>query len=131
MQKLAVDFTNNSISYSVVRKGKGNREHLSLVPNFNNNGNWVPEPYLSSGQHILVDIDFLSHLISSLGVMYFDEFLKTLDAERSEIVIDIIKNLPVSCIFLTSHLESVGAQFHNKILKMELGADGKTKIELC
>ncbi len=131
MQKLAVDFTNNSISYSVVRKGKGNREHLSLVPNFNNNGNWVPEPYLSSGQHILVDIDFLSHLISSLGVMYFDEFLKSLDAERSEIVIDTIKNLPVGCIFLTSHLESVGAQFHNKILKMELGPDGKTKIELC
>jgi len=131
MQKLAKDFTNNSISYSVVRKGKGNREHLSLVPSFNNNGNWVPYSYLSSGQRIWTDVDFLNHLITSLGVACFDEFLKSLDAERSEIVIDIIKNLPVGCIFLTSHLESVGAQFHNKICKMELGSDGKTHITLC
>ena len=131
MNKLAKDFTNNFISYSVVRKGKGNREHLSLVPSFNNNGNRVPYPYLSSGQRIWVDIDFLGHLITCLGVMCFDEFLKSLDAERSEIVIDIIKNLPVGCIFLTSHLESVGAQFHNKILKMELNSQGLTNITLC
>ena len=131
MQKLAKDFTNNTISYAVIRKGKGVREHLSLVPSFNNNGNWVPAPYVSSGQHRLIDVDFLSHLISGLGVAYFDEFLKSLDAERSEIVIEIIKNLPVNCIFLTSHLESVGAQFHNKVIKMELDNKGLTHITLC
>ena len=129
MGKLATDFSNNTITYSVLHKGKGNREHLSLVPNFNNNGNLVAFPFCSSGQQCICNLDFLSHLITVLGVMSFDEFLKNLDAERSEIAIDLIKNLPVGCIFLTSHMESVGAMFHNKICKMEL-IDGKTKITL-
>ena len=129
MGKLATDFSNNTITYSVLHKGKGNREHLSLVPSFNNNGNLVAFPFCSSGQQCICNLDFLSHLITVLGVMSFDEFLKNLDAERSEIAIDLIKNLPVGCIFLTSHLESVGAMFHNKICKMEL-IDGKTKITL-
>ena len=64
-------------------------------------------------------------------MMSFDEFLKNLDAERTEIALDLIKNLPVGCIFLTSHMESVGAQFHNKICKMELDDRGLTKITLC
>ena len=129
MGKLATDFSNNTITYSVLRKGKGNREHLSLVPSFNNNGNFVAFPFCSSGQQCICNLDFLSHLITILGVMSFDEFLKNLDAERSEIAIDLIKNLPVGCIFLTSHMESVGAMFHNKVCKMEL-IDGKTKITL-
>ena len=129
MGKLATDFSNNTITYSVLHKGKGNREHLSLVPSFNNNGNLVAFPFCSSGQQCICNLDFLSHLITVLGVMSFDEFLKNLDAERSEIAIDLIKNFPVGCIFLTSHLESVGAMFHNKVCRMEL-VDGKTKITL-
>jgi len=130
MGKLAMEFSNNTITYSVLHKGKGNREHLSLVPSFNNNGNLVAFPFCSSGQQCICNLDFLTHLITILGVMSFDEFLKNLDAERSEIAIELIKNLPVGCIFLTSHLESMGAMFHNKICKMELDNQGLTHITL-
>jgi len=131
MEKLAKDFTNNSVVYSVVRKGKGNREHLSLVPNYNNGGNIVPYSFVSSGQRTMLDLDFLNHLITNLGIICFDEFFKNLDAERTEVALDLIKNFPVGCVFLTSHMESVGAQFHNKICKMELDGQGLTHITLC
>lgn len=131
MQKLAKDFSDNQISYSVVRKGKGNREHLNLVPNYNNGKNHVAYLACSSGQKCQCDLHFLSRLITSLGVICFDEFLKNLDAERTEIALDLIKNLPVGCVFLTSHLESVGAQFNNKVLDMELNSQGLTQMKLC
>lgn len=129
--RLAEQFTNNAVKYTVERKGKGTREHLNLVPYFNNNGNWVNIFMCSSGQRIMLDLDYMNKIMSgqTLGLIVLDEFLKALDQEHAEIAIELIKDLNVNCILLTSHADSMPA-FYNKIIGLNLNDSAKTEITI-
>lgn len=129
--KLCEQFSGTMVKYAVERKGKGAREHLSLVPYFNNAGNWVNIFMCSSGQRIMLDLDYLGKIIgpSSLGILILDEFLKPLDSDKLEVAIEMLKDMNIGCMMLTSHAESIPA-FYNKTCIMSLDNDGKTNIIL-
>lgn len=129
MNNLKTKFSDNLVQYTVIRKGTGAREHLSLRPEFFNNGNWVPYDACSSGQKTVLDIHFMSKIVSGLGILVLDEFLKHLDPQNHDICIDIIKDMNISCTMLSSHMESVAA-FNNKTYKLSLNNAGLTSIEI-
>lgn len=129
MNNLKTKFSDNLVQYTVIRKGTGAKEHLSLRPEFFNNGNWVPYDACSSGQKTVLDIHFMSKIVSGLGILVLDEFLKHLDPQNHDICIDIIKDMNISCTMLSSHMESVAA-FNNKTYKLSLNNAGLTSIEI-
>ena len=128
MEKLKNEFSSNQVRYVVTRKGKGNKEHLSLMPEYNNNGNFVSYGLASSGQRTLLDLDFLSKIVTRLGLLVMDEFLKCLDPQKTEQALELINNLNVGCTFITSHMESIGA-FYNKSCSLYLDDSNTTRID--
>ena len=128
MNKLKDEFSDNLVRYVITRKGKGNREHLSFSPQYFNGEYFVEYMAASSGQRTLLDLHFLSKIISRLGLLVLDEYLKCLDPQNTDQAIELINNLNVGCIFISSHLESI-AVFNNKTCRMSLDEHGHTKIE--
>ena len=81
----------------------------------------------SSGERTLLDIHLLDKLITSAGILVLDETLKNLDPERLELVLDIIKNMNVGVLILTSHSEGI-SNFYNKTISLSINDKGLTEI---
>ena len=128
MNKLKDEFSDNLVKYTITRKGKGNREHLSFSPQYFNGENYVEYMAASSGQRTLLDLHFLSKIVTRLGLLILDEYLKCLDPQNTDLAIDLINSLNVGCIFISSHLESI-AVFNNKTCRMSLDDHGHTVID--
>lgn len=128
MNNLKDKFSDNLVRYVVIRKGTGNREHLSLRPEFFNNGNWIPYDACSSGQKTVLDVHFMSKIISGLGLLVFDEFLKALDPQNHDICIDMIKDMNIYCTIISSHMESI-AVFNNKVCEVSIN-NGISKFDI-
>ena len=133
MEALSKQFSDNYVKYEVVRstvKYRGKLiDKLDLQPSFFNNGNWVSYVACSSGQQTVVDIDFLSKVVTKMGLLVMDEFLKHLDPMNHDICIEKISSMNIGCIMLSSHMESI-CSFNNKTCKLELNDSGITKITL-
>lgn len=130
-EKLATQFTDNLVRYEVTndnRKGKRNRAGFNFDCSYNNNGNWVSYDNCSSGQQTVLDVNFLNKIVNRLGLLVMDEFLKHLDPKNHDICIDMISNMNVGCILLSSHMESI-ASFNNRSCTLEM-EHGITKINL-
>lgn len=128
MNRLKDEFSDNQVRYVITRKGKGNREHLSFSPQYFNGEYFVEYLTASSGQRTLLDLHFLSKIVSRLGLMVLDEYLKCLDPQNTDQAIELINSLNVGCIFISSHLESI-AVFNNKTCRMSLDEHGHTQIQ--
>lgn len=129
MNKLSVQFSDTTVNYAVTRKGKGNREHLDLNPQFINNGNYVDYTAASSGQKTLCDLHFLSKIVTRLGLLILDEFLKHLDSGNHDMCVDLISEMNVGCIMISSHMESIPA-FNNRTFMLSLSDSGQTQIDI-
>lgn len=127
INKLKDSFSDNNVTYTVVRVGKGNREHLSLIPMFKKGKEDIEYFSCSSGERTLLDIHLLDKLITSAGILVLDETLKNLDPERLELVLDIIKNMNVGVLILTSHSEGI-SNFYNKTISLSINDKGLTEI---
>ena len=103
-------------------------DHLNLESQVNNNGNWVYYAACSSGQKTVLDVHFLQKIVTKLGILVMDEFLKHLDPGNHDICIDMISDMSIGCIMLSSHMESV-ASFNNKICKLSLNRNCMSEIE--
>ena len=100
---------------------KGNR-------NFNK-GNYVDYTACSSGQKTILDINFLSKIITRLGLLVFDEFLKHLSEENHDNCIDVVDSMNIGCILISSHTENI-TSFNNRQFSLSLDASGVTKVEI-
>ena len=130
-EKLAYQFTDNLVKYEVTsdnRKGKRNRAGFNFDCSYNNNGNWVSYDNCSSGQQTVLDVNFLNKIVSRLGLLVMDEFLKHLDPRNHDICIDMISGMNVGCILLSSHMESI-TSFNNRSCLLEM-EHGVTKINI-
>ncbi len=127
INKLKDTFSDNNVTYTVVRVGKGNKEHLSLVPMFKKGNDEIEYFSCSSGEKTLLDIHLLDKLITSAGILVLDETLKNLDPERLELVLEIIKNMNVNTLILTSHSEGI-SNFYNRIINLSINDKGLTEI---
>ena len=128
MNRICASWSDNNIKYDVIRSGNGKKEHVSLLPLYNKGGNWVSYMASSSGEKTIMDISLLDKLISSAGLLVLDETLKNLDSSKLEEVCEILRNMNVGCLILTSHADSLGA-FYNRTISLSLDEDtGLTKF---
>ena len=129
MSRLASQFSDNQVIYKVERSTFRKKEHLDLSSYYLNNGNEVSYQACSSGQKTILDINFLSKIVTRMGLLVMDEFLKHLDSKNHDICIDMLKEMNIGCILLSSHMESVPA-FNNKSITLELNESGVSKIQM-
>lgn len=129
MGKLAKQFTDNDVKYEVESYNFKKKDHLALKCYYNNNGNYVPYDTCSDGQKTVLDIHFLSKIVTGMGLLVMDEFLKHLDPGNHELCIGKLSEMNIGCMLLSSHMESVGG-FNNKTCNLELNDSGLTKIYL-
>lgn len=129
MTRLATQFSDNQVVYKVERSMFRKKEHLDLSSYYLNNGNEVSYQACSSGQKTILDINFLGKIVTRMGLLVMDEFLKHLDAKNHDICIDMLKEMNIGCILLSSHMESVPA-FNNKSITLELNESGVSKIQM-
>lgn len=130
MTKLADQFTDNKVHYKVEKWTFRRQEHLELASYyFNSDGNEVPYSQCSDGQRTALDVDFLSKIVTRTGLMVMDEFLKYLDSDNLDIVVDSIKGINTGCLFLSSHASGI-PKFYNRLLTTKLNDSGVTTIEL-
>ena len=127
MNRLANQFTDNQVKYEVMVYKFRNKDHLDLASYFINNGNQVGYQACSSGQQTVLDINFLSKIVTGMGLLVMDEFLKHLDPLNHDTCIDAVSQMNIGCVMLSSHMESIAA-FNNKSIKMELNESGITKL---
>lgn len=127
MTKLANQFSDNQVKYEVKTYNIYKKDHLDLASYFINNGNLVGYQACSSGQQTVLDVNFLSKIVTGMGLLVMDEFLKHLDPFNHDLCIDAISQMSIGCTMISSHMESIAA-FNNKSLKMELNDSGITKI---
>lgn len=126
LTKLAEQFSDSMVNY-VVKKYSNRGNHLNLESQYFNNGNWVDYGACSSGQKTVLDVNFLQKIVSRLGLLVMDEFLKHLDPENHDICLEMISQMNIGCIMISSHMESIAA-FNNKSCKLSLSG-GLTKID--
>lgn len=129
MTKLAEQFSDNQVKYEVKTYNFRKKDHLDLSSSFYNNGNWVSYQACSSGQQTVLDVNFLSKIVTRMGLLVMDEFLKHLDPFNHDICIDMISSMNIGCIMISSHMESI-TSFNNKSCRLELNDSGITKITL-
>ena len=129
MTKLASQFSDNQVHYKVEKWSFRRQEHLELASYFNNNGNDVPYSQCSDGQRTILDVDFLSKIVTRTGIMVMDEFLKYLDGENLDIAVDSIKSMNVGCLFLSSHASGI-PKFYNRSLTAKLNESAVTSITI-
>lgn len=129
MTRLADQFSDNQVKYEVVTYNFRKKDHLDLASYFFNNGNWVGYQAASSGQQTVLDVNFLSKIVTRMGLLVMDEFLKHLDPFNHDICIDMISSMNIGCIMLSSHMESI-VSFNNKSIQMALNDSGMTKLEM-
>lgn len=129
MGRLAEQFSDNQVRYEVYSGKERKKDKLKLLSSFNNNGNWVTYDNCSSGQKTILDIHYLSKIITKMGFLVMDEFLKHLDPLNHDICIDMISQCNVGCVMLSSHMENI-TKFHNKTCSLELNDNGSTIIKL-
>lgn len=128
MKKLVAQFNDNTVSYEVNVREFRKKDHLTLVPQFFNNGNWVSYEACSGGQKTVLDIHFLSKIINRVGILILDEFLKHLDPSNHDLCLDMIQSMSIGCTFVSSHMESIAA-FNNKTCSLSLNQSGLTQMK--
>ena len=130
MTKLAEQFSDNQVKYEVITYNFRKKDHLDLASSYKNStGNWIAYQACSSGQKTVLDVNFLSKIVTRLGLLIMDEFLKHLDPANHEVCVDLISSMNIGCTMISSHMESIAA-FNNKSCKLELNDSGVTKIIL-
>ena len=130
MNRLAEQFSDNQVKYEVITYNFRKKDHLDLASSYKNStGNWIAYQACSSGQKTVLDVNFLSKIVTRLGILIMDEFLKHLDPSNHEACIELIESMNIGCIMLSSHMETIAA-FNNKSCKLELNDSGVTKIIL-
>lgn len=129
LTRLAEQFSDNQVKYEVLTYNFRKKDYLDLASFYNNMGNWVSYVAASSGQKTVLDVNFLSKVVTRVGLLVMDEFLKHLDPKNHDVCIELIQNMNVGCVILSSHAESL-SNFNNKSCKLKLNSSGATLVNL-
>lgn len=127
MDRQSKKFSDNLVKYEVITYEFRKKKHLDLASYYNKSGNWVSYQAASSGQKTVLDIHFLNKVVTRMGLLIMDEFLKSLDPENHDLCIDMINETNVGCVMLSSHMETLG-KFNTKTIRFGLNDSGLTMI---
>ena len=130
MQYFATEFSDNTVKYKVHSyKTNGKYEHLDLESVFIGHGYEVTYDNCSDGQKTILDVDYLRKITHRVGFLILDEFFNNLDSKNNDIYIDMINQINIGCLFITSHKDSIPA-FNNKTMRVSFDqATGTTKVD--
>lgn len=128
LRQLAEKFTTTEVAYEVdagVYRGSRYIEFEShyIMPS----GRRRAYGGCSSGQKILCDLDFLSKLFSvQVGLLVMDEYLKHLDEKRFPKACEILHNMNVNTMILSTHDGNLTS--YNRKLNLRLDENDHTVI---
>lgn len=129
LSRVATEFSDNHVYYEASKFTFRKKEHLDLVSYYiGPDGKRVMYDSASSGQKTMMDLHIMSKLAEGLGLIVFDEFLKSLDPGNHDEMLTLIKDMKIGAILLVSHQEGISG-FQNKTMELELGQDGMTKVQ--
>lgn len=128
MNRLAKIYSDNIAEYQVIRSGKNSRERLSLTPMFKKGSETIPYGLASSGEKTILDLHMLEKLIPNSGLLILDEFLRNLDSNKLDVVVELLTSMKIGTLILTSHAVDIG-NFYNHTICLSLSEDGKTQIK--
>ena len=129
LSRVAAEFSDNQVVYEAYSFCYGKKEHLDLASYFvTPGGAKVAYESASSGQKTLMDLHLMSRLTNGLGLIVFDEFLKSLDPGNHDEMLTLIQGMGVGLILLVSHQTGISG-FQNKTIELELGPDGMTNTK--
>lgn len=129
MNKLCKDFSDNLVKYEVNVGEFRKKKYLDLVSYYRNSqGQWVPYQSASTGQKTILDVNFMSKIVTRMGLIVMDEFLANLDSENHDLCLEWIRSMNLGTLLLSSHMETLG-NFNNKMLQLSLNDSGLTVIE--
>ena len=87
----------------------------------------IPYSLASSGEKTILDVHMLEKLIPNSGLLIFDEFLKNLDNSMLQTVCELLADMKIGTLILTSH--QIVGDFYNKIISLSLDENGLTQIK--
>jgi DNA repair exonuclease SbcCD ATPase subunit len=129
LNRVATEFSDNHVHYVASKFTFRKKDHLDLVSYYiNPDGKKIVYDSASSGQKTMMDLHIMSKLTEGLGLVVFDEFLKSLDPGNHDEMLGMIKDMKVGTILLVSHQEGISG-FQNKTMELSLGSDGFTKVQ--
>lgn len=129
LNRVATEFSDNHVHYVASKFTFRKKDHLDLVSYYiNPDGKEIVYDSASSGQKTMMDLHIMSKLTEGLGLVVFDEFLKSLDPGNHDEMLGMIKDMKVGTILLVSHQEGISG-FQNKTMELSLGSDGFTKVQ--
>jgi len=128
LTQLAKKFSTNDIRYDV-ESGiyRGNR-YINFNSYFKVRKNFRLYESCSDGQRIISDLDFLSRLFSvNVGLLILDEYLKMLDDKYFPKACEILSNMNVNTIILSTHDPNL--TIYTKRIYLELDENGVTQVK--
>ena len=130
LTRVASEFSDNHVYYEASKFTFRKKDHLDLISYYiNPDGSKVLYEAASSGQKTMMDLHIMSKLTEGLGLIIFDEFLKSLDPSNHDVMLNMIKDMNVGAILLVSHQEGISG-FQNKTMELELDqSTGMTKVQ--
>ena len=129
LNRVATEFSDNHVHYVASKFTFRKKDHLDLVSYYiNPDGKKIVYDSASSGQKTMMDLHIMSKLTEGLGLVVFDEFLKSLDPGNHDEMLGMIKDMKVGTILLVSHQEGISG-FQNKTMELSLGSDGFTRVQ--
>ena len=126
MQYFATEFSDNTVKYKVHSyKTNGKYEHLDLESVFVGHGYEVTYDNCSDGQKTILDVDYIRKITHRIGFLILDEFFNNLDSKNNDIYIDMVNQINMGCLFITSHKDSIPA-FYNKTMRVSFDNNTST-----
>lgn len=128
LKQLADKFTTTEIKYEVDSGVYRNKRYIEFYSYYvMPSGRKRIYDSCSSGQKIICDLDFLSKLFSvQVGLLVMDEYLKHLDEKNFPKACDILKNMNVNTIILSTHDDNLTS--YNRRINLRLNERDQTII---
>ena len=128
LTRVASEFSDNCVQYEASKFTFRKKDHLDLVCYFvNPDGGRVIYDSASSGQKTIMDLHIISKLVEGLGLIVFDEFLKSLDPGNHDEMLNVIRDMNIGVILLVSHHDGISG-FQNKTMEISL-QNGLTNVQ--
>lgn len=125
LKKLAIRFTSTEVRYDIESGIYRNNRYINFNSYYLVKNKYRLYELCSDGQKIICDLDFLSKLFSiNVGLLVLDEYLKSLDENNFPKACEIISNMNVNTILLSTHDQNLAV--YTKRILLQLDEEGKT-----
>lgn len=127
LRKIATDLTTDQFKFGVVSERASGTEYFDLNVSYKVGRDYLKYSDLSSGQKTLCDLYFISRMIKRGGIFVADEFLRFVDSENHDVASELIDQIDVNQVIMSSHSDSL--QLNNSAtLMFSLDNQGVTNL---